>query len=945
VEHLAKLAHARVQPLTQSEIEALFHRLFDACLDAVMLTRGTGAVLAVNPASSEVFRAPDREICERSAAEGRAVLVDPADPRLRQLLDQRETTGRASGEVRLRRLTGEYFEAHVSSFPFAEQVGEKVAYILMVRDLSAIRAVIEDLRISEARFQAAFANNPAAIVLTRFDDGRVLEMNDAWLAMTGERRDDIIGKSVRFLWPRGDDMQRFLDELKTQGRITGWEQEFRSRNGQPFVAQVSAQVLMVRGEMAILSTLVDVTQRRRAQQELKERDALLRTLTQHASVGMVMVTAERRYLYANAAYAEILGLPSYDLVGRRVADVLPEVYESQIQPRLDTAFSGVAVAYELHVPARPGWDGERVFAVKYDPPVQTDQGPGVIVLIVDITERVRSRGELEQLAQTLERRVQERTTDLGTALAAAESANRAKSTFLANMSHEIRTPMNAILGLTHLILRDSSDDLTRIRLGKVDDAARHLLQVINDILDLSKIEAGKMLVEETPFVLDDLLDKALAMVRGPAAEKRLELILDSDDLPAHLCGDPTRLSQALINLLNNAVKFTDTGWVRLTARVLREEGPRLLIRFEVEDTGIGIAAQKQGRIFSAFEQADPSTTRDHGGTGLGLALVRHLAQLMGGESGVNSASGQGSLFWLTAWLRRTEPGETPSPGSDLRGLHALIVDDLPEALETLSARLVSFGLQVDTAPGGQVALDLLRDAQRSGRAYDLFLVDGLMPGMDGWQFLREARQLLGSVPPSLLVTAIDDPNLWQRSRAAGFDAALRKPVTASTLHDALSALLRQPSPARSPAAVETAETTVRQRLAGLRVLLVEDNPVNQEVAVELLHSVGLDVECAGDGQEGLQLALSQPFDLVLMDMQMPVMDGLQCSRRIRERLGDAPPIIAMTANAFGEDRQACLDAGMNDHLAKPVEPARLYEMLLRWLAPQTGPVAPDPEAD
>jgi PAS domain S-box-containing protein len=810
VEHLAKLAHSRVKPLSQAEVEELFHRLFDACLDAVMLTRGTGLILAVNPAANAVFRARHNEICERSAIDGRVAMVDEADPRLQVLLDQREAAGRAGGEVRLRRLSGEYFEANVSSFQFSEHDGESV-YILMVRDLSAIREIVENLRISEAQFQAAFANNPAAIVLTRYDDGLVVEANESWLAMAGERRDDIIGRSARFMWPHGDDAQRFLDELKTQGHIHGWEQEFRNKAGQPFVAQISAQVLTVHGEQTILSTLVDVTERRRAQQALKDREALLSTLTQHAKVGMVMVTAERRYLYANAAYAEILGLPSFDLVGRRVADVLPDAYETQIGPRLDRAFGGEAVTYDLRLASRPGWDGERVFAVSYDPPVPTNQGPCVIVLIADISERVRARNALEQIAQTLEQRVQERTADLGTALAEAESANRAKSTFLANMSHEIRTPMNAILGLTHLIARDNTDEITRIRLAKVSDATRHLLQVINDILDLSKIEAGKMDLDETPFRLAELLDRALGMVRARAAEKGVDLILDAAELPAPLCGDPTRLAQALINLLNNAVKFTDAGWVRLSTRVVREEGLGLLIRFEVEDTGIGIAAQQLDKIFSAFEQADPSITRDHGGTGLGLALVRHLARLMGGEAGVRSTLGQGSVFWLTAWLRREV---ADSPGPDFRP---------------------------------------------------------------------------------------------------------------------------QPAPTAQFVAPTKGEAKVRELHAGQRVLLAEDNPINREVAIELLGSAGLVVEVAADGKEGLRLALARPFDLVLMDLQMPVMGGLESSRLMRQHLGPALPIIAMTANAFGEDRQACLDAGMNDHLAKPVEPAKLFETLLRWLP---APVKP-----
>jgi PAS domain S-box-containing protein len=811
VEHLVKLTQAHTQPLSDTEVEELFHRLFDACLDGVLLSNGTGIVLAANPAASIVFQGSASAICERTAARGRAPLLDETDPRLHGLLARRSSAGQARGELRMRRLSGETFEAEVSSFPFSKHGGQ-ATYLIMVRDLTEMRRALEDLRFSEARFQTAFSNNPAAIVLTRFDDGRVLEVNDSWLAMTGERREDIVGKSARFMWPRLEDAQRFLAKLKSEGSLQGWEQDFRTKAGEPFWAQIAAQVLTLHGEKAILSTLVDITSSRRAQRSLAEREALLSTLTHYAKVGMVLVTTERRYLYANAAYAEILGLPSIDLVGKRVPDMLPDVYAKQIGPRLDRAFAGESVAYDLRLPAREGWDGDRVFSVNYDPPVQTEQGPCVIVLIVDITERVRARQELEQLAQTLELRVQERTAELDTALVAAESANRAKSTFLANMSHEIRTPMNAILGLTHLLGRDSTDDVARSRLGKVEDAARHLLQIINDILDLSKIEAGKMVLEDTAFRLDSLLDNAIGMVRGPAAEKGLELVLESDGVPRQLSGDPTRLSQALINLLHNAVKFTQKGQVRLSAVVQAEEGQRIQVRFEVSDTGPGIAAHKIERIFNAFVQADASISRDHGGTGLGLALVRHFAALMGGNAGVSSTPGRGSTFWLTAWLRRD--------------IHSI----------ALAA----------SADGGGAA--------QAG------------PG---------------------------DP--------------------------------------------KAAEAAVRQRHAGQRLLLVEDNPINQEVALELLGATGLVVECADDGEQGLRLALERPYDLVLMDMQMPVMDGLQASRQIRARLGPQLPIIAMTANAFGEDREACLAAGMNDHLGKPVEPMRLFEALLRWLPPPEGP--------
>lgn len=527
-----------------------------------------------------------------------------------------------------------------------------------------------------------------------------------------------------------------------------------------------------------------------------------------------------------------------------------------------------------------------------------------------------------------------REIELRQALQEATASIQAKGSFLSNMSHEIRTPMNGIIGLTHLMARSSRDPVLSDRLAKVDMAAKHLLHILNDVLDLAKIEAGKMRLESVPFDLEDLLTSSLDLVRPDAQAKQLELVLDQGSTPARVRGDVTRLRQALLNLLTNAVKFTARGSVTLRCQQLGTTAEEVRLRFEVIDTGEGIDEEAQGRLFNSFEQADQSISRRHGGTGLGLALTRQLSQLMGGDVGVHSQPGHGSRFWFTVCVgREAEPDRQALPALT-RGLNALVVDDLEASLHSLCSQLSLLGIETHAAADGPQALAALEQAQEMGQTFDLVLVDQGANPMDSVSTLRAIQARSGlRATHAVLMAVHDEVNLRTFARECGFDDLLVKPVAASHLHQLLKKVLGAPLlPAYRPVDAGTHdEVLVRTAHSGKRVLLAEDNAVNQEVASELLQLAGLQVDLASDGAQALAMAEARNYDLLLLDVQMPKMDGLTLTRRLRATQGAHLPIVAMTANALPEDHQACIRAGMNDHIAKPIEPHTLYRALLRWL--------------
>jgi PAS domain S-box-containing protein len=702
-----------------------------------------------------------------------------------------------------------------------------------------------------------------------------------------------------------------------------FERTMRHKDGSLKTSLLSLRTVRIDGREHAHCIGVDITEQKKAEQELKESDQRYRAILDLSPDG-IHILDKGILVYANKAFARMLNYSDPEgLIGKHIRDVAPssglnEDQDEKIDKELKK--NQMPPVFEMSL-IKQG--GGFVDAEIYSTKIVLGGKEILLNVVRDISDRKKAEAQLRQ------------------AMDAAEAASRAKSQFLANMSHEIRTPMNGIIGMTSLMLDTTLDPEQKDYLDTIGRSADSLLSIINDILDFSKIEAGQMKLEMVAFNLRNTIEEIVEMPAMAANKKGVEfLYYIHPEIPSLLKGDPGRLRQILTNLLGNAVKFTETGEILLEATLERESTDHVCLRFSISDTGIGISREAQDRLFESFYQADTSTTRRYEGTGLGLAISRQLVEMMDGRIGVESEERKGTRFWFTVFIEKQQETEKLvfDVPADIRGKRILLVDDNKTNLKIVCRYMDAWGCSYESAESAAVALKLMKAMSRVNASFDLVITDMQMPEMDG----AELGRMIKADPDLKQTQLIMLTSRGLRGDASlikeiGFDGYLIKPIRRSQLFDCILAVLCRKIPPKysQQDPLVTRHTLSDEKKRNMRILVADDNALNLKLTIRLLENFGYKADAAANGVEAVQALETVPYDLVLMDVQMPKMDGLEATRIIRDEaskvLNHQVPIIALTANAMPEDRKKCLETGMNDYRSKPISPENLNEIIDNYL--------------
>ncbi len=884
-----------------------------------------------------------------------------------------ETRSLFNIEFRIRRHDGAYRWFDTRAVPLVDpESGAILRWIGSNTDIEerkqaeeSIRALNASLELQVAertqRLQSAMALQTAILAEAAYSiistevDGTINGFNRAAERMLGYRAEEVMGQITPAILhdpaevrARAEALSQELGEPIEAGfevfvakarrgiaEIREWTYIDRAGRRIPVLLSVTALLDEQQQLIGFVGMAMDLTERRAQEQQLRDNDRFLRALTDNIPGMVGYWDRDQRCRYANRAYVDWFGKTPEQMQGVSLSELLgPELYALNLR-YVEGALSGQTQRFERSLQRADGRAGHTW--AHYIPDIDGEEVRGFYVVVTDVTELKHAQLQLEALNTSLVQRTEE-----------AEAATQAKSQFLANMSHEIRTPMNAVLGAMQLLQRTRLDIVQADYVRRADAAARALLTILNDILDLSKIEAEHMTLDTHPFRLDTMMRELGAIISSILGEKPLELLFDIDPaVPTELIGDALRLRQVLINLLSNAVKFTERGEVVLSVRGNKTSEQDRSIHFEVRDTGIGVSEAQAERIFRGFEQAETSTNRRFGGTGLGLAISQRLVAMMGGEIHLESTLGGGSRFWFDLDFGKPAPSRGAQAdegyGGYTKAIRMCVADDNEHSAGILSRYGEAFGWSVEVADSRSAMAHLIDDVTARRRHYDVLIIDAGLVADGDWGWIERIRSV-SARPPLIIATTTSGHEALDLSRdvnGAQLDGTLVKPLTPSMIMDAVIDALDEPRYMRS-----NVELPARPaRLAGLRVLLVEDNATNQQIARELLSAEGAHVEVAEDGQASIDMvnAARIPYDVVLMDIQMPGMDGFTATRLLRTRpSSEQPPliIIAMTANVLPQDRDRCLQAGMDDHVGKPFDIEQLVSVLLQHTrSPGPGGIA------